>query len=127
MGFGAARRSNDAGIRHKGSDYASYAPELFETDIPRVHINHGFEWYEEWAFPDKVDEKAENKYFDKLGTHKYDRITREWLDSVKDLGQYVVHGKNKLVYRKPVWRMHAGAMAILGGQQTDSGGIRYQS
>ena len=74
----------------KGSDYASYAPELFETDIPHVQINHGFEWYEEWAFPDKVDEKAENKYFDRPGTPKYDRITREWLDSVNDLQQYVV-------------------------------------
>ena len=73
----------------KGSDYASYAPILFETAIPHVETVHGLDWYDEWAFPDKVDEKGENKYFDEHGSG-YRLRTREWLDSVNGLLQYVV-------------------------------------
>ena len=74
----------------KGSDYASYAPELFETGIPHVETIRGVVWYDEWVFPDKVDEKAENKDFTKYGANKYSLKTRAWLDSVMDLPQYVV-------------------------------------
>ena len=73
----------------KGSNYASYAPELFETGIPHEETKHGLVWFDTWAFPDKVDEKAENKYFSN-GAPKYSLITRAWLDSVKELHQYVM-------------------------------------
>ena len=74
----------------KGSDYASYAPALFHTGIPHVETIRGVVWYDEWVFPDKVDEKAENKDFTKYGANKYSLKTRAWLDSVMDLPQYVV-------------------------------------
>ena len=74
----------------KGSAYASYAPELFETAIPHAETIQGMEWYSDWAFPDKIDEKAENKYFDSLEGYHYRNRTKEWLDSVNDLPRYVV-------------------------------------
>ena len=73
----------------KNSPWAAYAGELFETAIPHAKIYRGVTCYSRMAFPDKIDLEAENLDTIKYGD-KYNLMTREWLNSVKDLDQYII-------------------------------------
>ena len=74
----------------KTSPWAAHAGELFETAIPHVKTVRGMTHYDRWAFPDKFDLDAYNHDAKKNGVKKYDMITREWLNSVRDLDQYII-------------------------------------
>lgn len=73
----------------KNSPWAAYAGELFGTAIPHVATFSGVTCYSRMAFPDKVDLEAKNLSTKKNGV-KYYLMTREWLNSVKDLDQYII-------------------------------------
>lgn len=74
----------------KASPWAAHAGELFETAIPHVRTVRGMTCYDRWVFPDKFDLDASNHYAKKNGVKKYDMITGEWLNSVRDLDQYII-------------------------------------
>ncbi len=74
----------------KGSSYAAYAAELFEAAIPHVEQIRGMTVYDEWAFPDLRDLESDNRDVEKRKVPKYYKITREWVESIKDLDQYIV-------------------------------------
>ena len=74
----------------KGSSYASYAAELFESAIPHVEQIRGMTVYDVWVFPDLFDLEAHNKDIDRRKGLEYYKYTREWVESIKDLDQYVV-------------------------------------
>lgn len=46
--------------------------------------------YDRWVFPDKYDLDAHNHDAKKNGVKKYDMITGEWLNSFRDLDQYII-------------------------------------
>ena len=46
--------------------------------------------YDVWAFPDLFDLEAYNKDMDKRKVPKYQKYTREWVESIKNLDQYIV-------------------------------------
>ena len=73
-----------------GSSYASYSAELFEAAIPHVEQIRGMTVYDVWAFPDLFDLEAWNKDSDKRKCPKYQKYTREWVESIKNLDQYIV-------------------------------------
>ena len=73
-----------------GSSYASYSAELFEAAIPHVEQILGMTVYDVWAFPDLFDLEAYNKDMDKRKVPKYQKYTREWVESIKNLDQYIV-------------------------------------
>ena len=73
-----------------GSSYASYSDELFEATIPHVEQIRGMTVYDVWAFPDLFDLEAYNKDMDKRKVPKYQKYTREWVESIKNLDQYIV-------------------------------------
>ena len=74
----------------KTSPWAAHAGELFETAIPHVKTVRGMTHYDRWVFPDKFDLDAYNHDAKKNGVKKYDMITREWLNSVRNLDQYII-------------------------------------
>ena len=74
----------------KGSDYASYAPELFETAIPHVEIIRDMTCYDWWAFPDQFNPEDRNKDLKKGNGSKYLYVTKDWLTSINKLDQSIV-------------------------------------
>ena len=70
-----------------GSPYAPYAAKLFEASIPHMEQIRGMAVYDVWAFPDLFDLEAYN--LDMAKAPKYQQYTRGWVESVKDLDQYI--------------------------------------
>lgn len=74
----------------KGSSYASYAPELFETAIPHIEKIRDMTCYDWWTFPDKFDPEDWNQDLKKHNGTKYMYLTKDWLTSISTLDQSIV-------------------------------------
>ena len=74
----------------RGSNYASYAPALFETAIPHVEKKRSMTMYDRWVFPDKFNPEDWNQDLKKHNGTKYRYLTKEWLTSISTLDQSIV-------------------------------------
>ena len=74
----------------RGSNYASYAPALFETAIPHVEKKRSMTMYDWWVFPDKFNPEDWNQDLKKHNGTKYRYLTKEWLTSISTLDQSIV-------------------------------------
>ncbi len=72
------------------SAYVSQTAELFETAIPHTEVIRGITRYDPWAFPDQFDVEATNHELKKMKAPGCYQYTKEWLQSIKDLDQYVI-------------------------------------
>ena len=103
----------------KNSPWAASAGELFETAIPHAKIYRGVTCYSRMAFPDKIDLEAENLDTIKYGD-KHNLMTREWLNSVKDLDQYIIAtlGRDPFPYSQYGEWMRAANQFYMKGTMT---------